>query len=189
MENLIGQTFGNLHVIDLHQGLRKKGNRLWLCKCVCGNTVLEITGKLKYGHKTSCGCMRKKRAEALKKFGAKHRAWRGCGDISGSVWHRIVASAKKRHKKISIDIDYVWHIFLQQEKRCALSGKELYFAQTSKELASGMNTASLDRIDNSKGYIQGNVQWVHVKVNYMKQATQQDEFLEWCQAIAHHLTK
>jgi hypothetical protein len=29
-------------------------------------------------------------------------------------------------------------------------------------------TASLDRIDNKKGYIKGNVRWVLLGINYMK---------------------
>lgn len=43
--------------------------------------------------------------------------------------------------------------------------------------------ASLDRIDSSKGYIPGNVQWVDKRVNYMKQALPEGEFAELCRLV------
>jgi len=47
------------------------------------------------------------------------------------------------------------------------------------------NTASLDRIDSSKGYIEGNVQWVHKMVNMSKQQYTQEEFINMCIAVAN----
>jgi hypothetical protein len=44
--------------------------------------------------------------------------------------------------------------------------------------------ASLDRIDSSKGYIDGNVQWVHKEVNEMKMQATQNEFIEYCNLVA-----
>jgi hypothetical protein len=44
-------------------------------------------------------------------------------------------------------------------------------------------TASLDRIDSSKGYIIGNVQWAHKMVNRMKNDMPQEEFIEFCRDI------
>lgn len=44
-------------------------------------------------------------------------------------------------------------------------------------------TASLDRIDSSKGYIPGNVQWVHKDVNKMKLALSEKRLLELCTLI------
>jgi hypothetical protein len=49
-------------------------------------------------------------------------------------------------------------------------------------------TASLDRIDSSKGYIKTNVQWVHKKVNKMKQDTSVDEFKHYCKLICEYQT-
>lgn len=48
----------------------------------------------------------------------------------------------------------------------------------------GNLTASLDRIDSSKGYIEGNVQWVHKRINKMKLDDSDTEFIEWCRLIA-----
>jgi hypothetical protein len=55
---------------------------------------------------------------------------------------------------------------------------------TKKTLAEGETVASLDRIDSEKGYIPGNVQWVHPAVNFMKHAMAQDVFIDWCCRVA-----
>ncbi len=48
---------------------------------------------------------------------------------------------------------------------------------------------SLDRIDNLKGYIEGNVQWVHKRVNVMRNVLSIEEFLSWCEKITAHRQK
>ena len=53
-----------------------------------------------------------------------------------------------------------------------------------KELKTG--TASLDRIDSSKGYIQGNIQWVHKRINQMKWDSEENDFINWCKLVANH---
>ena len=47
-------------------------------------------------------------------------------------------------------------------------------------------TASLDRIDSNKGYIIGNVQWVHTIVNMSKNKYGQDTFISMCKAVARN---
>lgn len=37
---------------------------------------------------------------------------------------------------------------------------------------------SLDRVDSSKGYIRGNIQWVTKRINWMKGDLSMEEFLE-----------
>ena len=48
----------------------------------------------------------------------------------------------------------------------------------------GGQTASLDRIDSTKGYIEGNVQWVDKIVNAMKWNIPEKYFIEICKTIA-----
>lgn len=61
-------------------------------------------------------------------------------------------------------------------KKCALTGREIGF--------DAPQTASLDRIDSTKGYLSGNVQWVHVSVNRMKNSFSQNEFIATCTEVA-----
>jgi hypothetical protein len=42
----------------------------------------------------------------------------------------------------------------------------------------------LDRIDSSKGYIVGNVQWVHKHVNVMKNIFSQEMFIFICNQVS-----
>lgn len=56
-ENLMGQTFGKLTVIE--QTERKSGKIAWRCQCSCGNKTTVITAYLKSGHTRSCGCINK----------------------------------------------------------------------------------------------------------------------------------
>jgi hypothetical protein len=63
---------------------------------------------------------------------------------------------------------------------------QLIMAATLREHMAGGTTASVDRIDSSKGYIKGNVQWVHKTINKMKWGYSQGEFIEFCEAVVKH---
>ena len=52
---LTGERFSQLTAIK-DVGSDKEKNRLWLCKCDCGNEVIVKSSYLKNGHTKSCGC-------------------------------------------------------------------------------------------------------------------------------------
>lgn len=56
---LVGHVFGKLTVIRKTEQRSSIGLVLWECRCECGNTCVVNTNKLRQGHKTSCGCVRK----------------------------------------------------------------------------------------------------------------------------------
>jgi hypothetical protein len=61
---------------------------------------------------------------------------------------------------------------------CSLTGWEISIAYSEQ-------TASVDRVDNSKGYTQGNIQWVHVMVNMCRNKYELDKFIEMCKAVTN----
>jgi len=71
---------------------------------------------------------------------------------------------------------------LKQDKKCALSGVDIGFSK--KTIDKHETTASLDRIDSSKGYIIENIQWIHKEVNRMKMDMDETRFIRWCDMIA-----
>ena len=113
------------------------------------------------------------------------KRYKGYKEISGTFWYTFINSAKVRNIDVEIDINYIWDLFLKQNRKCALSGEDIYFPKMWAE----KGTASLDRIDSSKGYIKGNVQWVHKYVNLMKNRLTQEYFLELCNKITKYSIK
>lgn len=60
-DELIGQRFGRLIVVA-DSGLRTRANnRLWYCRCDCGQLTTVSRGNLEYGKTRSCGCLRRER--------------------------------------------------------------------------------------------------------------------------------
>lgn len=90
--------------------------------------------------------------------------------------------ATRRNITLDLRLEDLEVLYERQGRICALSGKELKFAEDSRRRND--STASLDRIDSSKGYVEGNVQWVHKVVNLMKNTLSQEEFKDWCRVVA-----
>ena len=118
---------------------------------------------------------------SVKVGGKSSKHWRGYEEISGSHWCNIKRCAKSRNIQFDITIDYIWNLFIKQERKCFFSGVLLSFGKCCKDKIN--RTASLDRIDSSKGYIEGNVQWVHKDINCMKMKLSNQEFINFCSLV------
>lgn len=114
----------------------------------------------------------------------KNYLYTGFEEISGQYYGNIKRRAKQKDLEFNISLQYLWNLFIQQNRRCALSGLHLKFHTKSAE-----NTASLDRIDSNKGYIVGNVQWVHKNLNMMKLHFQQEYFVKMCGLVSEYMEK
>ena len=49
-----------------------------------------------------------------------------------------------------------------------------------------MDKASVDRIDNHKGYVPGNIQFVCMIANFAKNVFSESDLLMFCSAVAKH---
>lgn len=56
-ENIIGQRFNRLVVIEDDGTRSSKGEIKWLCQCDCGNLYHALRYRLKNGLTKSCGCL------------------------------------------------------------------------------------------------------------------------------------
>lgn len=169
--DLTGKVFGTLTVMRQVESKYRSGVR-WECKCSCeDNKIIEVQASdLLSKRQKSCGCSR-----GLKSQQAKYK------EIRGAYWNSLIYGAKSRNLDFSITQEYAWDIFVNQNRKCPLSGLILYFGKfKSKE-----QTASLDRIDSSKGYIEGNVQWVHKDINWMKKNKKDEDFITMCRHVAN----
>lgn len=172
MRELVDYTskrFGKIVVLRFHH--QQANHRYWLCQCDCGTQKLLRSDCLKCNGIKSCGCSRR---------GSNNPSWKGIGQIHQSVLTRIKDDAKIRNIKFDLTLEFLWNLFCYQKNKCIFTGDVLCFGKTCRDRN---RTASLDRIDPTKGYIMGNVQWVHKKVNFAKQSMTNTEFIELCRKV------
>lgn len=178
--NLINKKFGKLKVVSFNKERTEECNNMaayWNCICDCGNTCIVRSNSLRTGNSKSCGCNKKR-------LGKNNPKFTGYQEIGGRYWNDLKKQATVKRKLIfKISIKDAWNLFLQQNRKCALTGMIIQFPPRDNDYS---RTASLDRIDSSKGYIKGNIQWVHRDINYMKQNYSQDYFFELCEKVITH---
>lgn len=160
----IGHKYNKLTVLEFIGG-NKFGRKQYKCLCDCGNITICTTLNLKNDYVKGCmKCRPKKKSQSI-------------GKISRGFYSSIKHQAKKRQKQFSISQEYVSYLYDKQRGRCALSNILL---ETTEGTIFWGGTASLDRINSSQGYIEGNVQWLHKDVNRMKWELPQEEFINIC---------
>lgn len=177
--DLVGKKFHHLEVLYLSD-IDRTGHTRWMCKCDCGREKVVSADHLtrKSSPVISCGC---KSIRA----GSDNSQWTGYEEISGNWWYQHVTRERTQKYRdrvpVTITKEYAWGLFVKQDRKCALSGIELCISGTYQ-----YNTASIDRIDSSKGYEIGNIQWVHKHVNFMKRTYSQEYFIKLCELICKH---
>lgn len=172
-EDLSNKEIGDWTVLHLYKS--DKNGTQWTCKCKCGNIKIIHRHSLIQGKSKSCVF-----CAGLKK--------RNKEEYRLAFYNATKINAKDRNIEFNISYEYLKDLFYKkQNRKCALSGEELKFANTNKGHFNKETTASLDRIDSTKGYIEGNVQWIHKDINKMKSAFSQIQFLNWCEKINNHV--
>jgi hypothetical protein len=169
----LGEVFGNWVVTNQHAVFCK--DRKEYCvkvKCKCDRQTERYVScrKLKLGISWGCDCVRRKHNSCF---------WKGIGEIPGRYLNRIKHTAELKNIKMSVNKKYLWKLFLKQNRKCSLSGLDIGFGSSRNE----DTTASLDRIDSNKGYIKGNVWWVHKNINIMKNDFSVEKFKELCKMV------
>lgn len=167
----IGKKFGLLTVLSINQDRTDK--LFYNCKCDCGNDRVVFTSHLSNKNPLIKHCGDNKHLPTSTK-------WQGVGELSGDHFGRIKRHAKDKDREFDLTIEFLWSLYIKQNKKCALSGLEIIFSRKTKDK---LTTASLDRIDSTKGYTQDNVQWVHKDINKIKQNLNQERFIELCELV------
>lgn len=168
---LVGVKFGTVEIIKKIGRIDK--NTIWEGKCHNCNSIKNyLSGNLNKLRK-SCGCLGNP-------SGNKAHDFNGFGEISIQHFRKIKETAEKKELDFNITIEEIWDLYLKQDRKCMLSGQEIHFG---KSFRSRTKTTSLDRIDSSKGYITGNIQWVHKDVNFIKHKNSDEKLFEICKKI------
>lgn len=178
--DLTGQRFGNYTVIEKVDRPGITQSARWKLLCDCGNEREAYSKALRLGQIKSCGYCN---------GNGKHNLWKGVGDLSGSYFDQIKRNATTRKLSFDVSINDLWDLFLKQNRKCNLSGLDISLIKTTRKHEKFSRTASLDRIDSTKGYTIDNIQWVHKVVNQIKWNYDQSFFIDLCSKIAKYNEK
>lgn len=172
--DMTGKKVHHLTPVEYVKTSFRKGAKpkwYWRCKCDCGRMTLATENELHYGAKQACEiCGRKIAVEKTKL------------PNNGAAWHRWYRMLKKNalYRGYAMELDYDTCYEMCSKGQCHYCGRP-------PQLTSyGVYAFGIDRVDNTKGYIKGNVVPCCGRCNVMKRDDTEQEFLDNILRIARH---
>lgn len=162
-DSIVGKTIGIYKVGDFIRSDRYR-RQFYKCECLNCGAVVEVDRKSIKNNQSCSECR-----------------WESSHLVTSNILRIIRDNANARGIEFSVDQEFLQGLLDKQNSRCALSGVEIWLDRAY----TGRKTASLDRIDSAKGYVPGNIQWVHKDVNKMKGNLSEERFFELCSLISN----
>ena len=100
---------------------------------------------------------------------------------------KVMKNRNRKSKWIGdINLDYLMGLWEKQKGICPYTGWKLILPYGTRGFngANDTHRASIDRIDNSKGYQKGNIQFVSVMANYAKNSFDDGDLIKFCNAVS-----
>lgn len=166
------------------------------CK-ICGKIVekrkSEIDRQKKKGRKDfycgrECSGKNSKNIEHLEKYQnhfKENKYIRQPDKYSNFRWY-IKNIRSRKNQQSNIDCQYLKELWEQQNGICPITKKKLELRTHSYKNKSQPYSASLDRIDNTKGYIKGNIRFVALIFNYARNTFSDNEVIDFCKAVIEY---
>lgn len=176
-EDLVGQRFDKLVVVKLVgrrlYGNRKNGTALWECLCDCGNVKNITASALKNKKARSCSCyIRAYRSDNMrKKFPEDQSA-------KTQIFLSYEIGAKRRGLGFNLSKNDV--IGLTQENCSYCNKKPSNIKKTRRGI---FKYNGIDRVDNTIGYVVGNVVTCCKTCNKAKLEMSHIDFLKWIKKV------
>jgi len=92
---------------------------------------------------------------------------------------------RRRKKLVKLSVNDLSAQWQKQNGICPYTGHKLILLDGKKHEKTPMQ-ASLDRIDNSKDYVKGNIQFVALMANYAKNEFSSEELIKFCRAVSNY---
>lgn len=180
----IGKKYNQLEIISEEIKTNKSG-RLFEVRCNCGKVEFKLAKHILSGRCKSCKSCASKRT--AKNYPPPINS-QYVGNLGKTYFSTLRNGAEKRNLEFTITQQYAWELFVNQNGICKLSGYPINLSTKTKKCNPDYSTftASLDRIDSNKGYVEGNVQWVHKDINKLKNNLNEIDFIEMCIQIADY---
>lgn len=180
--SLDGETHMKLYNYTVLGTIKHNNRLMYKVQCDCGKIELKRKDHVETGHSRMCKSCSSK--ETAKNYPPPNNN-KYCGNFSGTHFNAIKHGALRRKLIFNVSQQYLWDLFLKQKGKCAISGIEIVLSTDLKKQNVNWDiiTASVDRIDNSIGYVPGNVWWVHKEVNRLKNNLSMEKLLYWSKLI------
>lgn len=138
-------------------------------QCDCGTTKWVQANELTNPNRNfKClKCAAKDRGQAQAEGNGK------VGELNLTRYTKLQRSAEKRNIKFDVSLEYLGNLFENQRHICAITG----------DYIESIDDASLDRIDSTRGYTEGNVQWTTYQANVSKHVMSMDELYKFCKKV------
>lgn len=100
-----------------------------------------------------------------------------------------MARAAQRSKEVDVDAAYLKALWEQQKGICPMTGWKIILPDSTMGWSGGKcpENASLDRVDSSRGYLKGNVQFIALIANLAKADFAKCDVIAFCQAVANRM--
>ena len=94
-----------------------------------------------------------------------------------------IAVYRKQTAGSDLTVDFLEDLFHHQEAKCYFTAAPIEMGAGHKHGSAKYHSASLDKLDPTKGYMRGNVAWVGYQTNTSKGARTEQEFYSFCELI------
>ncbi len=174
----VGEKFNFLTILEIvapGDGYRYYRYR---CLCDCGNTAISCAKSVRQGKTKSCGCLKKKNTILM---GKSNRLQTG-NSIENIIIDRYKYSARVANREFTLTKEECQSLL---RDNCHYCSKEP--CKVTKTAHVGDYSANgIDRVDNTKGYIQGNVVTCCKRCNAAKMDMSVEEFKQLITNIYHN---
>lgn len=161
-------------------------------ECICDNCgvnfekpLSEIKRNNELNRKNFCTrhCVGKYHIDKIISYQSKYNITKHSNNSRDEYtgFRNILKRVKNRNYEYDIDLVYLKNLW-DENNICVYTGVKLELPKYSG-VNNQLTTASLDRIDSSKGYNKGNVQFISIAANHAKNNLSHEEMIKFCDLI------
>lgn len=185
---------------------RKKNRKTVQVKCdYCGKIFEKVASEVKRnaekGRHNYCSRECVGKASTARQLGRKRGPATGkalehikeiCGNRRDELTpfrytHRCI---RQRFQDVDVTIEDLKEQWEKQDGKCPYTGFELVLPENMNiKKIDFFHRASLDRIDSSKGYVKGNIQFISTPINLMKLTRSDQEVKDFLKEVAKFVLK
>lgn len=151
------------------------------CNTTFKKDISEIKRNIEKGRKNYCSlnCLGKSNNSHLRKFDGNNSNNLKANNRRDefTIFRSHLRRAKSRDENCNLTLDYLKDVWDKQLGKCIYSKVDL-LEINYKAANDPIYTMSLDRIDSSNGYKTGNIQFISVSMNYLKNSMSHVQMLK-----------